>query len=386
MASDPTTARLVHSESLNAYDFGPEHPMGPGRVRNTISLARSLGVLDQLEIVEAEQLDEDLLRRVHADDYVRAVRAERVNPVYGLGTVDNPLVPGMHAIAGGVVAGTVEAARSVWSGEVRRACNVAGGLHHALRAATSGFCVYNDLAVGIQWLLENGCERVAYIDVDVHHGDGVQEIFFDDPRVLTVSVHETPAVLFPGTGFATEIGGPDARGTAVNLALPPGTGDAGWLRAFEAVVPEAVRAFAPEVIVTQHGCDTHIADPLADLDLTIEGQRASYLALAALADEVCDGRWVSTGGGGYAVRTVVPRAWTHLLAIVAGAPMDPRTPIPDEWLAAMGREGMPATMGDGGTADFTPFSDGFDPASRLDQAIMATRRAALPDLGVDPGP
>ncbi|MGO1975000.1 MAG: acetoin utilization protein AcuC [Propionibacteriaceae bacterium] len=385
MASAATRARLVHSEGQNDYDFGPEHPMGPGRVRNTISLARALGVLDRLDVVEAGPLDEDLLRRVHSEDYIRAVQAERVNPVYGLGTTDNPLVVGMHRIATGVVAATVEAARSVWSGEVLRACNVSGGLHHALPAATSGFCVYNDLAAGIEWLLGNGCERVAYVDVDVHHGDGVQTIFYDDPRVLTVSLHETPAILFPGTGFATETGGPDAPGTAVNVALPPGTDDAGWLRAYHAVVPEAVRAFAPDVLVTQHGCDSHIGDPLADLDLTIEGQRASYLALAELADEVTGGRWVSTGGGGYAVRTVVPRAWTHLLAIVAGTPLDPSTPTPADWRAAMG-EGAPPTMGDGGTGDFTPFSAGFDPASRLDQAIMATRRAVFPELGIDPGP
>lgn len=385
MDSGATRARLVHSEGQNDYDFGPEHPMGPGRVRNTISLARALGVLDGLDVVEAGPMDEALLRRVHSEDYVRAVQSERVNPVYGLGTTDNPLVAGMHRIATGVVAATVEAARSVWSGEVRRACNVSGGLHHALPAATSGFCVYNDLAAGIEWLLENGCDRVAYVDVDVHHGDGVQAIFYDDPRVLTVSLHETPAVLFPGTGFATETGGPDALGSAVNVALPPGTDDAGWLRAFHAVVPDAVRAFAPDVLVTQHGCDTHIGDPLADLDLTIEGQRASYLALADLADEVTDGRWVSTGGGGYAVRTVVPRAWTHLLAIVAGTPLDPGTAIPEVWRAAMG-EGVPPTMGDGGTGDYTPFTNGFDPASRLDQAIMATRRAVFPDLGIDPGP
>lgn len=386
MTAPATRPRLVHSEGQYDYDFGPEHPMGPGRVRHTIELARQLGVLDQFDVVDAPDLDEALLRRVHTDAYIRAVRAEQENPVHGLGTVDNPLVPRMHEIASEVVAATVEAARSVWSGEVRRACNVSGGLHHALPSATSGFCVYNDLAVAITWLLDQGCERVAYVDVDAHHGDGVQQIFYDDPRVLTVSLHETPAVLFPGTGFATETGGPDAPGSAVNVALPPGTRNAEWLRAFHAVVPAALHAFAPDVLVTQHGCDSHVADPLADLDLTIEGQRASYLALADLAEELTGGRWISTGGGGYAVRTVVPRAWTHLLAIVGGAPLDPDTPLPTAWVAEMGEgEGAPSTMGDGGSAEFTPFTSGFDPASRLDQAIMATRRAVFPDLGIDPG-
>ena len=202
--------------------------------------------------------------------------------------------------------------------------------------ATSGFCVYNDLAVAISWLLANGAERIAYVDVDVHHGDGVQQIFYHDPRVLTISLHETPAVLFPGTGFPYEIGGPDALGSAVNVALPAGTGDSGWLRAFHAVVPQALRAFQPQILVTQHGCDSHQHDPLADLELTVDGQRASYLALAELADELCEGRWVSTGGGGYSITNVVPRAWTHLLAIVGGQPLSPETPTPQEWRDELG--------------------------------------------------
>ena len=203
--------------------------------------------------------------------------------------------------------------------------------------ATSGFCVYNDLAVAISWLLANGAERIAYVDVDVHHGDGVQQIFYNDPRVLTVSLHETPAVLFPGTGFPYEIGGPGALGSAVNVALPAGTGDSGWLRAFHAVVPQALRAFQPQILITQHGCDSHQHDPLADLELTVDGQRASYLALAELADELCEGRWVSTGGGGYSITNVVPRAWTHLLAIVGGQPLPPETPTPQRWRAELGR-------------------------------------------------
>src|SRR5690606_9068693 len=143
----------------------------------------------------------------------------------------------------------------------------------------SGFCVYNDCAVAIRWLLDHGAQRVAYVDVDAHHGDGVQHVFYDDPRVLTISLHETPQTLFPGTGAATEVGGPGAEGTAINVALPPGTSDSGWLRAFHAVVPPALREFAPEVIVSQHGCDSHQDDPLTNLMLSIDGQRSSYLEI-----------------------------------------------------------------------------------------------------------
>ena len=252
----------------------------------------------------------------------------------------------MHEIAGAVAMATTEAARRVWRGEVARASNISGGLHHAMPGRTSGFCVYNDIAVAIRWLLDHGCERVGYVDVDVHHGDGVQAIFYDDPRVMTVSLHETPVCLFPGTGYPHETGGRGAEGRSVNVALPPGTSDAGWLRAFHAVVPEVLRVHQPQVLVTQHGCDSHRHDPLADLDLSVDGQRASYLALADLADELCEGRWVSTGGGGYAVTHVVPRAWTHLLGIVSGEPLDPQTQVPEAWRAEMG-EGAPTTMTDG---------------------------------------
>jgi acetoin utilization protein AcuC len=200
---------------------------------------------------------------------------------------------------------------------------------------------------------------------------------------MTISLHETPAYLFPGTGFPDEIGGPGAEGSAVNIALPPGATDADWLRAFHAIVPRALRAHQPTVLVTQHGCDSHRHDPLADLNLTLDGQRASYLALASLADELCAGRWVSTGGGGYALLNVVPRAWTHLLGIVSGEPVEPSTPVPMQWRSEIG-DAAPLTMSDGATATFVPFEEGFAPQSRVDQAILATRQAVFPELGIDP--
>lgn len=375
---------LVYSEGLTRYDFGADHPMAPGRVKNTISLAGQLGVLDRLTVVPPPEIDLALLGSVHTPDYVAAVRLGEPDHRYGLGTADNPTFAGMHEISAQVAMATVEAARRVLDGQVQRASNISGGLHHAMADRTSGFCVYNDVAMAIRWLLDHGCERVAYVDVDVHHGDGVQAIFYDDPRVMTVSLHETPACLFPGTGFPVETGGPGAEGSAVNLALPPGTTDAGWLRAFHAVVPDVLRAHRPQVLVSQHGCDSHRHDPLADLDLSVDGQRASYLALADLADELCGGRWVSTGGGGYAVLDVVPRAWTHLLGIVSGQPVPPETETPPAWRAEMG-DRAPLTMSDGADVSFRSYLDGINPDSRIDQAIMATRQAVFPELGLDPG-
>jgi acetoin utilization protein AcuC len=265
--------------------------------------------------------------------------------------------------------------------------NIAGGLHHAMAARASGFCVYNDPAVAIARLLDQGAQRIAYVDIDVHHGDGVQAAFYHDPRVLTISLHESPLTLFPGTGFPGETGGPSAEGMAVNVALPPGTSDAGWLRAFHAVVPSVVRAYAPEILFTQCGADTHRLDPLADLRLSVDGQRAAYVALRGLADELCDGRWVATGGGGYALVEVVPRAWTHLLAVATGDPIDPGTLTPAAWrkLAAdrcPGRE-VPATMTDGIEPPFERWEPGTT-ADPVDKAILATRMAVFPLHGLDP--
>jgi len=389
-------ACMVYDPSLVRYDFGVGHPMSPLRVDLTYRLAQALGVVgaDGLAVIPAPPLDPELLRRVHAPEYVAAVQgiADRYDDEqldFGIGSPDCPAFEGMHEASSRIAGASVEAARAVWSGEVQHAANIVGGLHHAMPAAASGFCIYNDVAMAIQWLLDQGAERVAYVDIDVHHGDGVQQIFYEDPRVLTVSIHETPQTLFPGTGLPTETGGPGAEGSAVNVALPPGTSDSGWLRAFHAVVPAVVREFAPQLLVTQHGCDTHMDDPLANLMLSVDGQRAAYLALHDLAHEVCDGRWVVTGGGGYSIVDVVPRAWTHLLAIVAGRPVEPETEVPEVWRdhaeQVTGSRGQ-RTMTDGRSARWTDWSQGYDPGAWLDRAIMATRSEVFPLHGLDPQP
>jgi acetoin utilization protein AcuC len=279
----------------------------------------------------------------------------------------------------------------VWSGRVEHGVNFCGGLHHAMAGAASGFCIYNDVAVGIQWMLDHGAQRVAYIDIDVHHGDGVERIFWDDPRVMTISLHESGRILFPGTGYPSDIGGPDAKGEAVNVALPPGTGDSDWLRALHSTALPLVRAFRPDVLVTQHGCDTHAQDPLAHLALSVDAQRAGAEALHRLAHEVCDGRWVALGGGGYEVIQVVPRTWTHLTAIAAHRPIPLTEAVPQDWLdhvrQLLGREG-PRRMGDldpeQGPIWHRPWDAGYNPHSEVDRAIMATRQAVFPLHGLDP--
>jgi acetoin utilization protein AcuC len=387
---DATTA-VVWDPALLTYDMG-DHPLNPVRVELTIALARELGVLDRpgVRMVTPKPADDAALSRIHRPEYLEAVRQAPLDPFFsgwGLNTLDNPVFDGMHEASARICGATLAAAEAVWQGEAVRGVNVAGGLHHAMAARASGFCVYNDPAVAIARLLDLGAQRIAYVDIDVHHGDGVQAAFYDDPRVLTISLHESPLALFPGTGYPYETGGPGAEGMAVNVALPPGTGDAAWLRAFHAVVPSVVQAYAPELLFTQCGADAHRLDPLADLRLSVDGQRAAYIALRALADDFCDGRWVATGGGGYALVEVVPRAWTHLLATATGEPLDPGTRTPPAWrrLAADRRPGteIPATMTDGIEPAVERWEPGTAPDA-VDKTIMATRMAVFPLHGLDP--
>ena len=382
---------LVWDERLTGYDFGPGHPLAPVRVELTIALARELGVLSRpgVTVLAPDPADLTELELVHDADYIGAVRQAgldgRPNGRYGLGTPDNPVFAAMHEASALVAGATLAAARAVWHGQSAHAANIAGGLHHAMRRSASGFCVYNDPAIAIKWMLAQGAQRIAYVDLDVHHGDGVQAAFYDDPRVLTISLHEHPATLFPGTGLASEIGSGEGRGYAVNVALPAGTGDAGWLRAFDAVVPPLLRAFGPEVLVSQHGCDSHRLDPLANLELSIDAQRRAQLMVHDLAHETAGGRWLLTGGGGYQLVHVVPRSWTHLLAVAAGHPVDPALPVPAAWRAlATERTGedAPTRMTDGAPASYIPVSAGIDPADRVDAAIMNTCRAVFARHGL----
>lgn len=388
-------ARVIWDPAFTAYDFGPTHPMSPVRLDLTTRLCAALGVFDDVEQVSPPVADDALLATVHDPAYIAKVKEASANPdaadpAYGLGTDDDPAFAGMHEASARIVAGTVEMCRQVWTGEIAHGVNYCGGLHHAMRDRGSGFCIYNDIAAGITWLLDQGVERVAYVDIDVHHGDGVEALFADDPRVLTASIHESGRTLFPGTGWARDIGHGAGEGYAVNVALPPGTTDSAWLRAFRSGLLPVVRAHRPQVLITQHGTDSHAHDPLANLSLTVDAQRQAILDLHDLAHEVADGRWVATGGGGYAIVDVVPRTWTHLTAIAAHRPIPVATPIPREWREHVakiaGRPG-PERMGDL-PADqeriwVQPWELGYNPHSPVDRAVMATREAVFAHHGLD---
>ena len=376
------------------YDFGPSHPLRPVRLELTMALAGQLGVLDRpgVTVCAPKTAGDEVLELVHDPLYIASVQRApddfmgRLSLRYGLGTGDVPVFPRMHESAALVTGASVDAARAVWTGASQHAVNLSGGLHHAMKARASGFCVYDDPAVAIAWMLSEGATRVAYVDVDVHHGDGVEAAFYDDPRVLTVSLHESGRTLFPGTGWADQVGAGAGLGTNVNVGFPMGTGDTGWLRAFDAVVPQVLRAFQPQVLVTQHGCDTHALDPLAHLLLSIDGQRDTYTRLHKLAHELCGGRWLVLGGGGYEPVQVVPRAWTHLLAEVTGAPLDGRTP-PDWQELAHRRSGdaPPLQLTDDRPVTLQDWEGGYgDPDDPVDRAIVETREAVFPHLGLDP--
>ncbi|HUD39805.1 MAG TPA: acetoin utilization protein AcuC [Streptosporangiaceae bacterium] len=391
----PCTAHVAWSDRLVGYNFGPSHPLAPVRVELTMELARDLGVLDAdgVSVSVPEPATDAELELIHDPAYIAIVKRASSGPMqpiyarFGLGTPDDPVFPAMHDASALVAGATLAAARAVWSGSAQHGISIGGGLHHAMADHASGFCVYNDPAIAISWLLAQGAERIGYVDIDVHHGDGVQAAFYDDPRVLTISLHENPATLFPGTGRATETGGAAAAGSAVNVALPAGTGDAGWLRAFHAVVPALLRSFRPQVLVSQHGCDTHWLDPLANLELTIDAQRAAHAAIHDLAHETAQGRWLLTGGGGYELVQVVPRTWTHLLAEATGRPIDPATPTPQSWRDYVLRRTdrrAPESMTEQSPATFTSFERGYDPADPVDRAIMATRTAVFPLHGLMP--
>lgn len=379
--------QVIWDDVFTTYDFGKRHPLRPLRLELTMALTSQLGLLDgpHVTMVAPTSAPDDILQLVHDPAYVAAVKAAPgdlrsvLANRYGLGTGDNPVFDRMHEAAALVTGATVDAARAVWSGQSQHAMNISGGLHHAMRDRASGFCIYDDPAVAIAWLLTQGAERIAYVDIDVHHGDGVQAAFYGDPRVLTVSMHESGEHLFPGTGFATEVGTGDGRGTSVNVALPMGTDDASWLQAFTEIVPPVLRAYRPQLILTQLGCDTHVLDPLAHLALSVDGQRTAYRLLHELAHELCGGKWVAVGGGGYEIVQVVPRAWTHAIAEMVGASVDGATP--DEWREyAFMRSGQrpPLDLRDGPTV--TPVSAATGEA--VARAIGATQRAVFPLLGV----
>lgn len=330
-AYTPRKTAFLYSDLFLSYNLGPRHPLKQTRLKMVCDLLDAYQLLaptGPIALLEPQAATSEEIERVHTKDFVDMVRragngyrGSDLNR-YGLGPGDTPAFDGMYEAAALYAGGTAHAARLVLSGEYGAAFNVAGGLHHAHPDHASGFCTFNDLAIGIHALLDGGLHRVAYIDIDAHHGDGVQACFYDDPRVLTISLHESGKYLYPGTGFPDETGDGEAEGTSLNVPFAPYTGDDIWHEAFDAVVPPALAAFAPDALVLQIGADAHAGDPLAHLMLSSQGWMRAIDKLLLLAEGL---PLVVTGGGGYNVQTVA-RLWAMTTARLAGITPDDAVP------------------------------------------------------------
>jgi acetoin utilization protein AcuC len=358
---------LVYGPRSPTYDFGPEHPLTPRRFGPGIDLLRSVGAVPGLAPEPAP--DADLLL-LHAARYLAAVKRLSADPSgppeAGIGRGgDDPSFPGMHQAAAVVAGGSMRAMETILRGDAEHAFHPGGGLHHAMRDRASGFCIYDDPALAIA-LARRAGRRVLYLDFDVHHGDGVQALFLDDPGVLTVSFHESGRYLFPGTGFLNELGWGAAAGTSVNVAFQPPSGELAWLTAVRGLVPALAAAFGPDVIVSQHGADSHAWDPLAHMLVTTTAMGEAARLTDTLAHRHAGGRWLATGGGGYDAYRVVPRSWS--LVWLAGAHRDAPDATPMAWRERWADEAARYRQ--------APLPDRFDDAANAGLPVTADQERA----------
>ena len=334
---------LVFGPRSTDYDFGPGHPLTPRRFGPGIDLLRSLGAEPGLAPEPASDTE---LRRCHSPEYLEVVRRFSADP-YGFPEAgigdggDCPPFAEMHEASAAVAGGSIRAVEAILRGDVEHAFHPGGGLHHAMRGRASGFCIYNDPALAIARARQDGL-RVLYIDLDVHHGDGVQALFWDDPGVLTFSIHETGRALFPGTGEVTELGEGTAAGTSVNVPLLPGAGETAWLQVVRDFLPLLAASFGPDLIVSQHGADSHAWDPLAHLNVTTTAHGEAARLVDAIAHRFAGGRWLATGGGGYDAYRVVPRTWalTWLAGMHREVPSSTTEVWRDRWASEAARYGQ----------------------------------------------
>ncbi|MFX1493736.1 MAG: acetoin utilization protein AcuC [Promethearchaeota archaeon] len=332
---------LIYTPRYMAYNFGPDHPLRPLRLKLTYSLMEKLGLLNHklLEIYEPREASREEIETVHSSDYVDVVKklSDNVNDrtvqpyVYGLGPGDNPIFNGMYEASALICGASIKAVDLVWgNNEIVHAFNPAGGLHHAYKNKASGFCIFNDIAVAIKYLKNLKKDiRIAYLDIDCHHGDGVQWLFYDDPNVLTISFHESGKFLFPGTGNTNEHGEGKGKGYSINFPLLPGTTNKMLIKLFRYCVPKILEAYSPDILFTQLGVDMHYNDPLTQMGISISAYRDIAQTMETCARDYCKDKWVAVGGGGY-LMTVVPRAWSLFLAKMLNVELP--NELPQSWV------------------------------------------------------
>lgn len=337
-------AFFIYSDDQLNYSFSEEHPFNQKRITLTLDLLKEIQAISDEQIVTPRIATDEEILLIHEEKFVNSVKkASKGNlstaegEVYGIGTEDTPIFPNMHEASAMLVGGTLTAVDLVMEGKARHALNLGGGLHHGFKGRASGFCVYNDSSVAIQYMKEKYGVRVLYIDTDAHHGDGVQWAFYDDPNVCTFSIHETGRYLFPGTGSITERGNGPGYGTSFNFPIDAFTEDESFLYIYETALRKVIEHFKPDVILTQNGADAHYLDPLTHLYGTMNIYKEIPKLAKQLANEYCEGRWIAVGGGGYDIWRVVPRAWAHLWLEMSGQ-THPSGKIPENWLNKWQRE------------------------------------------------
>jgi len=307
---------FIFSDELLKYKFGNQHPFDQFRLKLTVDLLDKMNALNQEDVIPPRMASDEELALIHDRSYLDAVKkagnghlTAEIAENYGLGTEDTPIFPNMHEASALLVGGTLTAVDQVMTGKALHALHLGGGLHHGFRGKASGFCVYNDSSVAIKYLQEKYNARVLYVDTDAHHGDGVQWSFYDDPKVCTLSIHETGRYLFPGTGSVNERGQGLGYGYSFNIPVDAFTEDESWLYAYTHALKEVAEFFKPDVILTQNGADSHYLDPLTHLSSTMRTYREIPRLAHEIAHQYCNGKWIAVGGGGYDIWRVVPRAW-----------------------------------------------------------------------------
>ncbi len=295
---------FVYSENYLKYFLGEEHPFQQIRSKLTLELLKKLNAFDsKAKIFEGRRASEEELELVHSKDYINFVK-EMSKKGYGyLDYGDTPAKKGIFEGACYVVGGTLKGCELIMEKEASHAFNFSGGLHHALPNSASGFCVFNDIAIGVRYLQKNyGLEKIAIVDIDAHHSDGVQKIFYSEP-ILKISFHRIG--IFPGSGYIEEIGEDKGKGYSVNIPLPAGTFDEAFMYAFDEVVLPLIEKYEPEILINQFGIDAHFKDYLVDLSLTSKAYEEIAERMHKLAHKICKGKYLILGGGGYNIEKTV---------------------------------------------------------------------------------
>ncbi len=323
---------LVYHPKYLEYDLGAQHPFSPLRIKMVTELLEELG--HELNYELPELIPPEKLQTVHDTEYIEVVELagmgvndERFEK-YGLGTADNPVKTGMSEAARYICGGTLHGAKLMLDGKYKKVLQLGGGFHHAHENLASGFCLYNDLALAITEMINRGW-HVVYLDIDVHHGDGLQKMFYEDDRVMTISLHESGEYLFPGTGWIYESGRGMGKSLKLNLPFEPFTEGKSYVEILEELLELALGYFRPDALIVQAGADAHFTDPLADLMLTTHDYERIFKTIIRKSEKYANGRLLFTFGGGYSFEATA-RIWSLLYLVLTNSNIPEK--LPGAWI------------------------------------------------------